>query len=120
MWTDVHGGQQSEIDQTEQIKFQGRAEKQALLEIKALHAAARKYTYDDESQESILTRCGVQTINLYGTYLRGLTDRKVQLLDGKERQSQWKNMKPIFTSRLIPINFEAGLSCPLLEFSCHF
>jgi hypothetical protein len=83
-WTDVHGGQQSEINVTEQIKLQGRAEKQALLEIKALHAATPKYTYDDESQESILTRCSVQIINLNGTYQHGLTDRKVQLLDGEE------------------------------------
>ena len=83
-WTNANGGQQTKTDEADQIKHQGRAEKQALLEIKALHAATPKYTYDDESQESILSRCRVQIINLNGTYQRGLTDRKVRLLDGEE------------------------------------
>lgn len=81
---DAQGRQQIKTDGTEEVRLQERAKKQALSEIKALHAATPKYTYDDESQESILTRCSVQIVNLYGTYLRGPIDRKVQLLDGEE------------------------------------
>lgn len=83
-WTDAQERQQIKIDATEEVKLQERAEKQALSEIKALHAATPKYTYDDETQESVLTRCSVQIINLDGTYLRCPADRKVQLLDGEE------------------------------------
>lgn len=82
-WSDAKQREKDEMVRTDETRLEQRAEEQALTEIKALHASTPKYKYSEESQEETLRRCGVDIINLDGTYLRGAADRKVQLLDGE-------------------------------------
>jgi len=64
-----------------------RAGQRALNDIKALHSTNPKYSFAEESQQAVIEECGVDVLNVGGTYVRGLDNRRVRLLDGREMVS---------------------------------
>lgn len=63
------------------------ADARALAEIKELHEKSPRYVYDEESEEDVIKRCGVNVLALPVTYARTSETKRVQVFDGKERVS---------------------------------
>jgi len=58
------------------------AKKQALLDIKALHATTPKYNYEEESNESFIKRLGIKLRVIDGQYVKG---------DGRKAKISYNN-----------------------------
>jgi hypothetical protein len=59
------------------------AKEQALLDIKALHDTTQKYNYEEESNESFISRLGIKLRSVDGQYVKG-DGRKAKIFHNNE------------------------------------
>jgi hypothetical protein len=70
---------------SEQAEVRQHIEKEALEEIRNLHATSPKYTFKKElSQAEIVEKSQVEVVDLKASYLRGLERKRAAIVDGAE------------------------------------
>ncbi|MGH9643413.1 MAG: VRR-NUC domain-containing protein, partial [Terriglobales bacterium] len=80
-------------------------EKQALDDIKQLHATCPKYRFEEPSQKNVIERFAVEVVDLRATYESGITG-KARIVDGPEPMSVEQYARGYFQS----IGFKVILS----------
>ena len=83
-WADAHGIPPLDASGPEAAAARKQAARQALAEIKALHAATPTYTFAEESEAEFIRRHAIGVTDLHATYLRGTEGARARLLDGKD------------------------------------
>ena len=67
-WAEVNGYVDHQVARREQPNKHKEIEPQVADEIKVFHKRSPKYTYTEESSAEVLSRCGVEVLDLYAKY----------------------------------------------------